>query len=159
MSILKLSIAEDFPHLAIDRAAFIEALSTGALDDCLNFLRDSGAGAGTADLDCLLAEKLFYCGRRGDALDCGRCAFAAANDENTAFFCAWLFSNCATHADAAAAYERLIAIDPGWAEGYRHASGSYDAIGETELAIAYGARASDRGARPCAARGDTGAGR
>src|ERR1700722_10354831 len=143
VSILKLSIAENFPRLAIDRAGFIQALNSGALDDCLNFLRDSGDGAGTADLHCLLAEKLFHCGRRDDALECGRRAFAAASDENTALFCAWLFSNCTSHADAAAAYERLVAIDPGWAEGYRHASGSYDAIGETERAIAYGARASD----------------
>ena len=138
-----MSIAENFPHLAIDRAGFTQALSSGALDDCLRFLRDEEECAQAAELNCLLAERLFHSGRRDDALECGRRAFAATGDENTAFFCAWLFSNCASHADAAAAYERLVAIDPGWVEGYRHASGSYDAIGETERAIAYGARASD----------------
>ncbi len=87
---------------------------------------------------------LFYGGRLSEALECGRRAFAAAaDDDETAHFCAWLFSNCGCHAEAAAAYEQLIASNPGWAAGHRHASGSYAATGDTERAIAYAAKASD----------------
>ena len=57
------------------------------------------------------------------------------------FFCAWLFSNSGRHGEAAAAYERLIALSPDWAEGYRHASGSLAAIGEIDRALALALRA------------------
>src|SRR5207247_8206914 len=55
--------------------------------------------------------------------------------------CAWLFSNSGCHGEAAAAYERLIALSPEWAEGYRHASGSLAALGEIDRAIALALRA------------------
>src|ERR1700722_18012722 len=51
VSILKLSIVENFPHLAIDRAAFTQALNSGAVDDCLRFLRDEEECAQAAELN------------------------------------------------------------------------------------------------------------
>ena len=140
-----MSIAENFPHLAIDPAAFANSLNSGAFDDCLDYLRsDEGAAPEAADLNCRLAERLFHCGRSGDALECAWRAFTAApSDGDTAHFCAWLFSNCGYHEAAVAAYERLIAHHPDWAAGYRHASGSCAAIGEADRAVAYAVTASD----------------
>ena len=93
-------------------------------------------------MNCRAAEALFHGGRRDEALECGRRAFAlSADDRDTAQFCAWLFSNCDCHAEAAAAYQRLIALSPDWAEGYRHASGSLAAIGEIDRALAWALRA------------------
>jgi capsular polysaccharide transport system permease protein len=139
-----LSIIENFPHLAIDTTAFIQAMDRGALDDCLQLLQEDGANPEAAALNCRLSERLFHGGRLGDALECGRRAFAAATDDDEIIdFCAWLFSNCGFHAEAATAYERLIAGNPDWAAGYRHASGSYAAIGDADRAIAYAAKASD----------------
>ncbi|HYM73113.1 MAG TPA: tetratricopeptide repeat protein [Stellaceae bacterium] len=140
-----MSIVESFPHLAVDLAAFTQALNNGALDECLYYLRsDGGAAPETAGLNCRLGEKLFHGGRIDDALECGRRAFAAAaSDDAIVHFCAWLFSNCGCHQEAAAAYERLIARHPHWAEGHRHASGSYSAIGDRERAIAHGVCASE----------------
>jgi capsular polysaccharide transport system permease protein len=131
--------------LAIDRNTFSHALEEGELDICLECLHhDEIAGPEAAQLACRLAEKLFHAGRRGDAIECGRLAFAAANDQDTARFCAWLFSNSGCYTDAAVAYERLVERDPGWVEGYRHASGAFAAIGETERAIAFAIKASDQ---------------
>jgi len=91
-----------------------------------------------------LAEKLFYRGRHDDALECGRRAQAQVpEDDETAHFCAWLFSNCGCHGEAAAAYQRLLDRAPDWVEGYRHASGSLAAIGASDSAISHAARASD----------------
>jgi ABC-type polysaccharide/polyol phosphate export permease/Flp pilus assembly protein TadD len=58
-------------------------------------------------------------------------------------FCAWLFSNCEHHEEAAAAYERLIECRPGWGAGHRHASGSFAAVGDIDRAIQHAARASE----------------
>ncbi len=140
-----MSVAENFSHLAIDPAAFVNSLNSGALDDCLDYLRaDAGAAPEAADLNCRLAERLFHHGRGNDAVECAWRAFTAVPDDNdTAHFCAWLFSNCGCHEEAGAAYERLIAHDPDWAAGYRHASGSWAAIGDGDRAIAYAAKASD----------------
>jgi hypothetical protein len=78
----------------IDVDAFSSALSAGDLDACLQLLRscDAGGSAG-AVLNRHAAEALFHNGRRDEALECGRRAFAlAADDRDTAHFCAWLFS-------------------------------------------------------------------
>src|SRR5439155_17703697 len=127
----------------IDTESFSPALRAGAFDACLDYLRrEDGGGPDDAPLNCRAAEALFHCGRRDEALECGRRAFvAAAEDRDTAQFCAWLFSNGGCHGEAAAAYERLIALSPDWAEGYRHASGSLAAIGEIDRAIALALRA------------------
>src|SRR5580704_1167887 len=135
----------NLPQLAIDTAEFTRALDSGALDACLDYLRlDDAVGPENAWLNCQLGERLFYSGRSSEALECGRRAFAAAaNDNEIIHFCAWLFSNCGCHGEAASAYQRLIADYPDWIEGYRHASGSLAAIGATEQAIAFAVRASD----------------
>ncbi|HYZ42197.1 MAG TPA: tetratricopeptide repeat protein [Stellaceae bacterium] len=64
-------------------------------------------------------------------------------DEQIANICAWVFSNCRCHEDAAAAYEQLLEIHPRWADGHRHASGSFAAAGLFDRAIHHGRRASD----------------
>src|SRR5207244_4287173 len=40
-----------------------------------------------------------------------------------------------------AAYERLLAKSPNWADGHRHLSGSLAAIGDTDRAVAHAIRA------------------
>jgi ABC-type polysaccharide/polyol phosphate export permease/Flp pilus assembly protein TadD len=57
--------------------------------------------------------------------------------------CAWVFSNCACHDDAAAAYRALLKLCPDWIDGHRHASGSLAAIGHLDEAIAHAVQASD----------------
>jgi capsular polysaccharide transport system permease protein len=140
-----LSDGHNLPQLAIDTAEFTRALESGALDACLDYLRlDETAGPESAWLNCRLGERLFYSGRNFEALECGRRAFATtANDNEIIHFCAWLFSNCGCHGEAASAYQRLIADRPDWVEGSRHASGSLAAIGATEQAIAFACEASD----------------
>ena len=129
----------------IDRSALARALDRGALDDCLEFLRQKNRnGLGEAELNCQLAEALFHAGRRDEALECGQRAFAAADGEDeVAHFCAWLFSNTGAHVEAAEAYQRLLDRYPDWVEGYRHLSGSLAASGDREAAMAAAAKASD----------------
>ncbi len=127
-------------------AGFFIALDAGELNVCLDLLRrDDDPGADGAALNCRLAEILFYRGRRDEALECGRraLAFAANEDADTARFCAWLFSNCECHDEAALVYERLIDLLPDWVEGHRHASGSLVASGALDRAIPHATRASD----------------
>jgi ABC-type polysaccharide/polyol phosphate export permease/Flp pilus assembly protein TadD len=140
-----LSVDHNYPQLAIDQSTFTDALGDGALDVCLDYLRQGEIdGPEGARLACRLGEKLFHAGRAGDAIECGRLAFsAAANDNDVAHFCAWLFSNSGCHAEAAAAYERLIEDHPDWIEGYRHASGAFAAIGAGGRAIDLATKASD----------------
>lgn len=135
----------NYPQLAIDQSTFTSALDSGALDTCLHYLRQQElAGAEGARLACRLGEKLFHAGRSGDAVECGRLAFStAANDNDVAHFCAWLFSNSGCHQEAAAAYEQLIEHRPDWIEGYRHASGAFAVIGAAERAIELATKASD----------------
>ena len=129
----------------IDIDAFSSALSAGELDACLQLLRSCEAGgAAAARLNCRLAEALFHSNRRDEALESGRRAFASALDvRDTAHFCAWLFSNCGCHREAAAAYESLLAWSPDWAEGHRHLSGSLAAIGDFGRAAMHALRALD----------------
>jgi capsular polysaccharide transport system permease protein len=125
----------------IDVDVFSSALSAGDLDACLQLLRSGDAGSSAAAvLNCRAAEALFHNGRRDEALECGRRAFAT-DDRDTAHFCAWLFSNCGCHQDAAAAYQRLLAWSPDWAEGHRHLSGSLAAIGDFAGASTHAVRA------------------
>ena len=80
----------------------------------------------------------------GEAIECARTAFDLQPDsDEVANLCAWVFSNCARHEEAAAAYERLLVLRPHWAEGHRHASGSFAAAGRLDRAIIHGKRASD----------------
>jgi tetratricopeptide (TPR) repeat protein len=141
-----LSFDHNFPQLAIDRSTLYRALERGKLDVCLNYLRHKDiAGPDIARLICDLSEKFYHGGRQGDALECGRLVFAAAaNDNDVAHFCAWLFSNCGAHSEAAAAYERLIEHRPDWTEGYRHASGAFAALGDIARAGDLAVLASDR---------------
>jgi capsular polysaccharide transport system permease protein len=120
-------------------------MDSGALDDCLSLLReDDGNRPDTARLNCRLAEILFHEGRHDDALECGRRAFAmAGNEEDVAHCCAWLFSNCGAHPEAARAYQQLLDRHPDWVEGYRHLSGSLGASGESDAATAFAVKASD----------------
>ena len=67
----------------------------------------------------------------------------AANDNSVANFCAWLFSNSGCHAEAASAYEKLLEQHSDWAEGYRHASGAFEASGARQKAIDFAINASD----------------
>jgi len=83
-------------------------------------------------------------GRSEDAVACARLAFASSPEkEEIANTCAWVFSNCGQHADAAATYESLLKIRPRWVEGHRHASGSFAAAGQIERAILHAKAASD----------------
>lgn len=140
-----MSVDHNYPQLAIDHRTFTDALGDGALDICLDYLRQRQIhGAEEARLACRLGEKLFHAGRAGEAIECGRFAFSVvANDNEIAHFCAWLFSNSGCYEEAATAYERLIEHRPDWIEGYRHASSAFAQIGSNERAIAFAIQASD----------------
>ncbi|HEX3885215.1 MAG TPA: ABC transporter permease [Stellaceae bacterium] len=141
-----MSTLASLPHPVRTQAVFFTALDSGDLDTCLDFLRrDDNPGSAGVSLNCRLSEILFHRGRREQALECGRraLAFAAGDDADTARFCAWLFSNCACHDEAALAYERLLDLDPSWVEGHRHASGSLAAGGALDRAIPHAVAASD----------------
>ena len=93
---------------------------------------------------CRRAENAFYEGDFEAAINDARAAFALTSEApDIQDFCAWLFSNCGRHADAAAIYDRMLERRPGWAEGHRHASGSYAACGEIEAALFHAQRACD----------------
>ena len=138
-----MNLDRDAPPRLIDANAFSSALGAGDVDACLELLRtDENGGPDTAVLNCRLAEVLFHDGRGEEALECGRRAFALAPaHRDTSHFCAWLFSNCSVHDEAAAAYERLLGLSPDWAEGHRHLSGSLAAIGDFDRATAHAMRA------------------
>ena len=126
-------------------AAFDRALRAGDLDACRDALgRCELPARKLAVLNCRLSEAFYYHDRREEATDCARIAFALAPQQPaTADFCAWLFSNCGRHEQAAAAYERLIESRPGWADGHRHASGSLAIAGAVERAIGHAIRACE----------------
>ena len=123
-----MSLEATLPVLALDAHSLSDALGAGELDACV----------------CELGEALLRRGRREDALVCARRALELDPvSERTLDFCAWLFSNCGCHAEAAALYERMLDRRPGWIEGHRHASGSWLAVAENERAIWHAIRASD----------------
>ena len=123
----------------------MSALDKGALDACLGYLkRVDSTELSLAPLNCRLAAALLHAARADEALECARRAFPAAeNDPDLLRICAWVFSNCACHGEAAAAYQRLIELSPDWVEGHRHASGSLAAIGRLDEAIAHATAASE----------------
>ena len=93
---------------------------------------------------CRLSEALLHRQCREEAAECARIAFdRRPQKEEVANLCAWVFSNCGRHEEAAAAYERLLEIRPRWADGHRHASGSFAAAGLIDRAIFHGRIASD----------------
>ncbi len=126
-------------------AAFHRALRAGELEACRDALGRCELATGElAALNCRLSEAFYYRDRREDAIDCARIAFELVPQQHAiADFCAWLFSNCGRHQEAAAAYERLIEGRPLWAEGYRHASGSFAIAGELDRAIGHAVRACE----------------
>ena len=121
------------------------AVAAGELAARRAGLHDAALGdSERAALYCRLGENLYYRDERQDAADCARAAFALApQQEAVADFCAWLFSNCGCHDEAAAAYRRLLDRRPGWAAGHRHLSGSLAAAGDVERAIQHAAAACE----------------
>jgi ABC-type polysaccharide/polyol phosphate export permease/tetratricopeptide (TPR) repeat protein len=143
---LQLSTIEDSGNLVVETRGFLAALDASAFDRCLEYLRrtDTRSGADDALLNCRLAEALMRAERRAEALECCRRAFPGTQAaEPLLRICAWVFSNCACHEEAAAAYCRLIELCPGWVEGHRHASGSLAAAGRFDEAILHATAASD----------------
>jgi capsular polysaccharide transport system permease protein len=118
---------------------------SGFLDACRRYLADRGIPEQEFPLFyCRLSETLLHRGNPERAVECARVAFELRPQaEETAHLCAWVFSNCGCHADAAAAYERLLKFRPSWVEGHRHASGSFAAAGQMDCAIAHARTASD----------------
>ena len=97
-----------------------------------------------ARLYCRLSEALYHRQSFGEAVECARTAFDLQREsDDVTNLCAWVFSNCGRHEEAAAAYERLLVLRPQWAEGHRHASGSFAAAGRLDRAVIHGRRASD----------------
>src|ERR1700736_2237433 len=97
-----------------------------------------------ARLYCRLSEALYYQQSIAEAIECARTAFdLQPESDDVANLCAWVFSNCGRHEEAAAAYERMLVLRPQWAEGHRHASGSFAAAGRLDRAVIHGRRAAD----------------
>jgi tetratricopeptide (TPR) repeat protein len=121
------------------------AASRGDLGACRFYLeRQDIPNYHRASIYCRLSEALYHKGSREVALECARSAFGLQPEkEEIANLCAWVFSNCEEHGEAAAAYERLLAIRPHWAAGHRHASGSFAAAGQLDRAVSHGRKASD----------------
>jgi tetratricopeptide (TPR) repeat protein len=130
---------------SIDAESFLLALTVGRVDACLAYLkREDGNAAADAGLNCRLAEALLHQGRREEALECvGRALPWAGSDTVLLHICAWVFSNCGCHAEAASAYRHLIELCPEAIELHRHASGSLAAMGRLEEAVADGQKASN----------------
>ena len=106
--------------------------------------RASATGGADPLLTCRLAEVLLHRGRCEEALACARSGFLdAADDPALLQICAWVFSNCDSHDEAAAAYGRLIELCPDWIDGHRHLSGALAAAGRIEEAIAAAMTAAD----------------
>ncbi|MGE0260462.1 MAG: tetratricopeptide repeat protein [Alphaproteobacteria bacterium] len=108
------------------------------MEACLRFIeRRDPAAPPDPTRDCKLAEALLHDGRRADALACVRRGFPEAGDDPALLrICAWVFSNCNSHDEAAAAYRRLMELCPDWIEGHRHLSGVLAAAGRVEEAVA-----------------------
>ena len=127
------------------RQAAAGAAAASDLEDCQGFLgRADVPDDERARIYCRLSEALYHKGSHDLAVECARSAFELQPEkEEVANLCAWVFSNCGEHAEAAAAYEQLLAIRPDWAAGHRHASGSFAAAGRLDRAISHGGTASD----------------
>ncbi|HKM72337.1 MAG TPA: tetratricopeptide repeat protein [Stellaceae bacterium] len=127
------------------RQSAISAAFLGDLDACRFHLgRADVTDHERAWLYCQLSEALYHNGIHDNAVECARIAFDLQPEkEEIANLCAWVFSNCGRHEEAAAAYERLLVIRSQWAAGHRHASGSFAAAGQFDHAIFHGRKASD----------------
>ena len=130
---------------AIGTAASSHAAGVGFIEACRHYVAQRGLPENhLSAFYCRLSEALMHRGRSEDAVACARLAFASSPEkEEIANTCAWVFSNCGQHADAAATYESLLKIRPRWVEGHRHASGSFAAAGQIERAILHAKAASD----------------
>ncbi len=128
-----------------DGGCLERAIAAGDLDTCRTELgRNALSSEERAGLYCRLGEAFYYRGQYADAVDCARVAFDLQPDvEAVADRCAWLFSNCGQHHEAALTYERLLERRRGWAAGHRHASGSFAVAGDFDRAIQHAARASE----------------
>ena len=85
---------------------------------------------------CRLSEALYHGDRFHEAVEYACLAFDLhADNDEVANLCAWVFSNSGRHAEAGAAYKSLLASRPEWAEGHRHASGSFAVAGDIEREI------------------------
>ena len=130
---------------AIGATAFTRGHGVGFAEACRLYLARHGIADHELPLFyCRLSEALLHRGCREDAVECARMAFdLRPAKEDTANLCAWVFSNCGRHDEAAAAYQRLLEFRPQWAEGHRHASGSFAAAGQIDRATFHGRSASD----------------
>jgi ABC-type polysaccharide/polyol phosphate export permease/Flp pilus assembly protein TadD len=140
-----LSNLQEISQRELGAAQFWSALAANLFQECLTHVRRPGAcGQDEALLNCRLAEALMQAGHRAEAVECCRRAFPAVQaDEPLLRLCAWIFSNCACHDEAAAAYARLLELRPDWVEGYRHAGGSLAAAGRFDEALAHASAASE----------------
>jgi ABC-type polysaccharide/polyol phosphate export permease/Flp pilus assembly protein TadD len=132
-------------ELATEAVCFEPAIAAGDLESCrLDLSRSGLSDDQRAALYCRLGEISYHRGQTEEALTAARAAFdLRPQREAVADVCAWVFSNCGHHQEAAAAYERLIECRPGWAAGHRHASGSFAMAGDLDRAIQHAARASE----------------
>jgi Flp pilus assembly protein TadD len=88
-------------------------------------------------LNCKLAEALLHEGRQAEALAAARRGFPETGDDPALLrICAWVFSNCGDHDEAATTYGRLVELCPDWIDGHRHLSGALAAAGRVDEAIA-----------------------
>ena len=141
-----MSLKLELANSAINTESFLPALASGALDACLTYLkRENNNQASNAGLNCRLAEALLHRSRHDASVECVRRALPwAGSDAAMLRICAWVFSNCGCHAEAAGVYHLLIELCPDVVELYRHASGSLAAAGQLDAAIADGKTASNR---------------
>ncbi len=132
-------------NLSKNAASLERSIAAGELGSCRVDLLDCALpDSERASIYCRLGEAFYYRGQHEDAIDCARAALELQpRREAVADFCAWLFSNCGRHKEAAAAYERLIESRPGWAAGHRHASGAFAVAGDVDRAIQHAARACE----------------
>src|SRR4051812_96647 len=93
------------------------AISGGLADRRAASLPEGHAATERSDpaLSCKLAEALLHEGRRDEALAYAQSGFRVCGDDPALLHvCAWVFSNCDSHGEAAAAYRRLVELCPDW---------------------------------------------
>jgi tetratricopeptide (TPR) repeat protein len=130
---------------AINAAGCSRVTEFGVVESCRLYLSQHNIPANQHPVFyCRLGEALLHNGRREDAVDCARIAFELRREEEEiANICAWIFSNCGRWDEAGTAYEQLLEMRTGWAEGHRHASGSFAAAGQLDRAVFHACKASD----------------
>jgi tetratricopeptide (TPR) repeat protein len=130
---------------AIAVFAFIDAVGVDRLDAFRRHLAQRNVPEHwIADCYCRLSEALLHRGYGEEAAKSASIAFELRpKREEIAHLCAWVFSNCGRHGEAASACERVLQFQPQWAEGLRHASGSFAAVGRIDCAMVHARTASD----------------